>query len=296
MSHARRRSISSSSSSSSDDQHSRDRKQNIRANKEFGDWDRAWAAPAIPSVQDPTTLQRGLQSQSQYSNMSGPGFPSSPPPYGGENQQFIGMPNEQQYAPPPGPPPSFPNFPSAEQHLGQPEQNRGLHFPGFPSTHHSSAPGHPSPTTPSHSHSAPPPSGFRVPLTSTAAFPTTQAGLPVAYDADGRSPIFLGSALLEKSVHPCKIAPALTPPCRVPYGGRETEHQGRYDLLPFDPNSMEWVHTSQGRLPPGHRPVEGGYEDYGSKLYHAMGVVNGIKVPGKTGEHLVSVITAVLKD
>lgn len=49
---------------------------------------------------------------------------------------------------------------------------------------------------------------------------------------------------------------------------------------------MEWVHTSAGRIPPGRRPVEGGYEEQGSKLYHAIGVISGVGVPGKTGEHL----------
>lgn len=50
---------------------------------------------------------------------------------------------------------------------------------------------------------------------------------------------------------------------------------------------MELVHTSGGRLPPGKRPVEGGYEEHGAKLYHAVAEIKGVKVPGKTGEHLV---------
>jgi hypothetical protein len=49
---------------------------------------------------------------------------------------------------------------------------------------------------------------------------------------------------------------------------------------------MEFVHTSRGVIPPGRRPIEGGYEQDGNKLYHAVAVVNGVKVPGKTGEHL----------
>ena len=120
------------------------------------------------------------------------------------------------------------------------------------------------------------------------AFPGPQAtGPPPARDLDG-SPVFIGSALMERSVHPCKIAPALNPPCHVPYGGGEYEHTGRYDLLPVDPNTMEWVEASQGRIPNGRRPVEGGYEEHGGKLYHALGEVSGVQVPGKTGEHLVS--------
>ncbi|KAI0734301.1 hypothetical protein C8Q72DRAFT_460923 [Fomitopsis betulina] len=133
----------------------------------------------------------------------------------------------------------------------------------------------------------PPPSGFRIPLNTDAQLPPPQQlGPPVSYDADGRSPIFLGSAIFPNAVHPCKIGPHLSPPCRVPYGGGEHEHHGRYDLLPFDPTTMEWVHTSQGRVPPGRRPVEGGYEQGGGKLYHALAVIDGIRVPGKAGEHL----------
>lgn len=76
-------------------------------------------------------------------------------------------------------------------------------------------------------------------------------------------------------------------PARVPYGGGEHEHQGRYDLLPFAPDMMEWVRASKGHIPNGRRPVEGGYEENGAKLYHALAVVDGVCVPGKTGEHLV---------
>ncbi|EPQ54075.1 hypothetical protein GLOTRDRAFT_77982 [Gloeophyllum trabeum ATCC 11539] len=140
---------------------------------------------------------------------------------------------------------------------------------------------------PPYSAPAPPPSGYRLPLTTTSAFPPLeQAGRPPCFDADGQSPVFLGSALFPNSVHPCKIVPSLNPPCRVPYGGGEHEHNGRYDLLPFTPETMEWVPTSHGRIPDGRRPVEGGYEEHGAKLYHALAQVSGIHVPGKTGEHL----------
>jgi len=133
----------------------------------------------------------------------------------------------------------------------------------------------------------PPPSGFRVPLTTTAPFPDpNQAGQPPCYDADGVSPVFIGSALLDRSVHPCKIGPHLQPYASVPYGGGEYGHHGRFDLLPFRPDQMEFVHTSHGLIPAGRRPIEGGYEEDGNKLYHAVAVVNGVRVPGKTGEHL----------
>lgn len=137
------------------------------------------------------------------------------------------------------------------------------------------------------------PSGDRIALTTTGVFPTSQAGQPACYDADRHSPIYVGSALFPNAVHPCKIAPHLSPPCRVPYGGGEHEHHGRYDLLPLT-GAMEWVHTSNGNIPHGRQPVDGGYEDNGAKLYHARALVgdnhNGVLVPGKTGTHLVCVM------
>ncbi|KAI8980208.1 hypothetical protein BD414DRAFT_493951 [Trametes punicea] len=142
------------------------------------------------------------------------------------------------------------------------------------------------PATPPANFQPPPPSGFRVPLTDAVPFPAQQAGQPVAYDADGRTPVYVGSAFFGKGVHPCKIVPTFNPPVRVAYGGGEHEHRGRYDLLPFDPNTMEWVPTSHGQIPYGRRPVEGGYEENGGKLYHALADVHGVKVPGKTGTHL----------
>jgi hypothetical protein len=49
---------------------------------------------------------------------------------------------------------------------------------------------------------------------------------------------------------------------------------------------MEWVPTREGKIPQGRHPVEGGYESNGSKLFHALADMDGVKVPGKTGEHL----------
>ncbi|PFH49004.1 hypothetical protein AMATHDRAFT_123775, partial [Amanita thiersii Skay4041] len=133
-----------------------------------------------------------------------------------------------------------------------------------------------------------PPGGNRIPLItpSQAPFPDSQqTGAPPCYDSSG-SPIYIGSALLVDSVHPCKIGPHLAGRALVAYGGREYPHNGRYDLLPFVPELMEFVTTSHGRIPPGRRPISGGFEESGRPLYHAMAVVNGTRVPGKTGEHL----------
>lgn len=99
------------------------------------------------------------------------------------------------------------------------------------------------------------------------------------------SPVYVGSAIFEDSVHPCKIAPSVHPSCRVAYGGTEKDHHGRYDLLPITAE-MEWVPTQKGELPPGRRLVEGGYEANGEKLYHALAKIGEVEVPGKTGKHL----------
>jgi len=179
-----------------------------------------------------------------------------------------------------------------------PDNSRSLldhfpHMPGLPagsSQQHFQSPSHaPPPYTP-------PAAGERLALTTTAAFPAHQAGPHPCIDADG-SPVFLGSALFYStgnpqgggpdSVHPCKIAPHLSPVCRVPYGGGEFEHHGRYDLLPFVPQMMEWVLTSRGQIPQGRRAIEGGVENHGAKLYHAVAKVGNVWVPGKTGTHLV---------
>ncbi|KAH9959630.1 hypothetical protein BC827DRAFT_1261012 [Russula dissimulans] len=134
-----------------------------------------------------------------------------------------------------------------------------------------------------------PPSGYRIPLSSLLGtpFPGVERTRAAPFtDADGKSPIFIGSALMQYSVHPCKIAPNQPRPCYVSYGGAEIVHDGRYDLLPFVPEHMEFVLTSSGLIPPGRRPVKGGFEHDGKELYHAVAVIEGIKVPGKTGSHL----------
>ncbi|KAG6820941.1 hypothetical protein H0H93_009177 [Arthromyces matolae] len=134
----------------------------------------------------------------------------------------------------------------------------------------------------------PPPSGYRVPLTTTSPFPDAAvAGPVVTYDHSGY-PLFVGSALFDNSVQPCKIGSHLQPFAFVAFGGAERPHHGRFDLLPFNPQTMEWVRTSYGQVPPGRRPIEGGYEDHGAKLYHGLALVNGVKVPGKAGQHLLT--------
>lgn len=131
------------------------------------------------------------------------------------------------------------------------------------------------------------PSGIRIPLQLNSAFPDLiHTKAPPCYDADGVSPVFIGSAIFQQSVHPCRIAPHLPVPWRVPYAYAEVEHKGQYNLLQFDPETMEWIRTSLGRIPHNRDPVTGGYEENGRNLYHAMGRVDNAWIPGKTGEHL----------
>ncbi|CCO28690.1 hypothetical protein BN14_02688 [Rhizoctonia solani AG-1 IB] len=127
-------------------------------------------------------------------------------------------------------------------------------------------------------------SGHRIPCSTTEDIPEVVFETQSDFNDLGGHPIYVASALMENSVQPCKCAPHLEPPCRVPYGGAEHCHEGRYDILPVT-QEMEWVPVSNGGLPYGRTPVEGGYEGE-NPLYHAYAEINGVKVPGKTGAHL----------
>ncbi|KAK0474366.1 hypothetical protein IW261DRAFT_552796 [Armillaria novae-zelandiae] len=95
---------------------------------------------------------------------------------------------------------------------------------------------------------------------------------------NGDSPIYFGSAIFDKSVHPGKVEPKCEgSPCSVVLDGDIIYHSGRYDLLPFDPDTMDLVCTSEGRIPAGRRPVKGGYEADGMPLYH--GIVTMLIIP-----------------
>lgn len=145
-------------------------------------------------------------------------------------------------------------------------------------------------TTPGGSRAPPavpavPPQGRRYQTSTTAPFPSPSVVGPPPFADYGGEPVYVGSAIFPNSVHPGKLVPSLEPPCRVPYGGGEYEHHGRYDLLPITPE-MEWVQTEHGLIPQGRRPVDGGYEEGGQRLYHAVAKISGIDVPGKTAPHL----------
>ncbi|KAF8604542.1 hypothetical protein BDV93DRAFT_522254 [Ceratobasidium sp. AG-I] len=127
-------------------------------------------------------------------------------------------------------------------------------------------------------------SGHRIPCSTSENIPEVVFDTPTEFQDIGGQPVYLASALMENSVHPCKCAPHLDKPCRVPYGGGEHEHTGRYDILPVT-RDMEWIPSQNGDIPYGRTPVEGGYEGE-NPLYHAYAEIHGTKVPGKTGAHL----------
>ncbi|SJL06972.1 uncharacterized protein ARMOST_10314 [Armillaria ostoyae] len=130
----------------------------------------------------------------------------------------------------------------------------------------------------------PPSSGFRFPLDGSSPFPPQDLlGPPPCRDWDNK-PVYIGSAIFNKSVHPCKVAPHL--PCSVAFRGREVHSKGRFDLLPFNPETMELVRTSEGRIPDGRRPIKDSYEEDGMPLYHGVAQYKGYRVPGKTSPHL----------
>jgi len=136
-----------------------------------------------------------------------------------------------------------------------------------------------------------PPQGFRIAIDAGAPFPdpatsTATIGQPPFVGAAGE-PIYLGSAVIGEGteVQPCKIVPSLGRPCRILVAGAEVEHAGKFDLLPLT-SDMEWVTITSGPLPVGRRFVDGGFEKDGKRLYHAAATVEGISLPGKTGEHL----------
>ena len=60
------------------------------------------------------------------------------------------------------------------------------------------------------------------------------------------------------------------------------------DILAWNNDTMEWVLTSHGQVPPAHRPIAAGCTDDGRVLYYALGEINGRSTIGVTAEHMVS--------
>ncbi|KAI1791654.1 hypothetical protein LXA43DRAFT_1061173 [Ganoderma leucocontextum] len=188
--------------------------------------------------------------------------------------------------------PNVPDIPMPQPHAPQMPQPQLIPHP-YPAPD----PASPQPTSrsqpppPSQSHAPTPPrtrdvSSLRISLATGSSFPWLRAGFAPTSDQD-RSPVFLGVAAFRNGMHPCKIRPNSSPMALVSYGGKEYLHAGTAYVLPFDRTTMEWVPASDGRVPRGRTPVEGGYELVGRQpLYHALALVQGVKVPGKTGAHI----------
>lgn len=108
------------------------------------------------------------------------------------------------------------------------------------------------------------------------------------------------------SMQPCRIRKGFQPACFVPFEGGAFQHHGqcvvqcpsplclswvnillmhrRFSLLCIT-DDMEWVPATDGIIPPGRKPVEGGFEETGEKLYHALDK-SSPSYAGKTSPHI----------
>ncbi|KIM33266.1 hypothetical protein M408DRAFT_152059 [Serendipita vermifera MAFF 305830] len=134
----------------------------------------------------------------------------------------------------------------------------------------------------------PPLAGFRVNLTmGDSPFPDQNVTGPAPFvDLDG-TPVFVGSAVHGGSKQPCKINPTASWKCLFATSGTEVAPTKNYNLLLIDDTFMEWVPTSKGRVPPGRIAVDGGHEEDGGRLYHAVTHWNNLDIPGRAGEQHV---------
>ncbi|KAH7102992.1 hypothetical protein BKA62DRAFT_698263 [Auriculariales sp. MPI-PUGE-AT-0066] len=98
-------------------------------------------------------------------------------------------------------------------------------------------------------------------------------------------PVFIGLAPYMGGLVPCKVVNSTC--AKIGHTYKEYQIDGPFFVVPLNPLMMEWVHTSHGKIPHGRRPVEAGFEHTGEALYHAVGLVDGVRVPGKAGEHLI---------
>jgi len=85
---------------------------------------------------------------------------------------------------------------------------------------------------------------------------------------------------------PCKVTPDLMP-FPVRYGDDRVElvwdRDQPFFICPIDGAKMEWVQAAYGEPPPGRRLVQAGFDDNGRPWYHAVALINGVKVAGKVG-------------
>ncbi|KAJ3536607.1 hypothetical protein NM688_g6813 [Phlebia brevispora] len=91
------------------------------------------------------------------------------------------------------------------------------------------------------------------------------------------SPVYLGSVVTDDglSVQPCRLYRSTAGwMCEYSYRGlRCWRREGHVYMLNLDPGEMEWVSTSEGRIPRGRLPIPAGHEQDGRsgllKLFHA---------------------------
>ncbi|KAG8721729.1 hypothetical protein FRC09_007446 [Ceratobasidium sp. 395] len=112
-------------------------------------------------------------------------------------------------------------------------------------------------------------SGRRIPCSTNEDIPEAVFESQTEFREQGGQPVYVASALMGDSVHPCKCVPTLDSPCQVPYGGGEHAHSGRYDILPIT-NEMEWVPGQGGIIPYGRTPVDDAGEKKGTDEYASI--------------------------
>ncbi|KAK2757729.1 hypothetical protein FQN54_004698 [Arachnomyces sp. PD_36] len=129
--------------------------------------------------------------------------------------------------------------------------------------------------------------GIRVLQQTSAPFPRPSlTGVAPCVDRDG-TPVYFATAIdFKGGSHPCKVIGNALPSVRAGYNWEEYGHSGTYEILPFLPELMELVTSSKGQVPPGRLAVRGGAEADGRLLYHAVGNIGNLQVPGKAAPHL----------
>ena len=106
-------------------------------------------------------------------------------------------------------------------------------------------------------------------------------------DANSDKKVYFASTHLNGSLCPCKASESDTPMATAAWGWKEHFCES-FTILRFNRDLMElvWVYGSDC-VPPGRRPVIGGYEGGGETLYHAVAEWDGHLIPGKAAPHLV---------
>jgi hypothetical protein len=126
-----------------------------------------------------------------------------------------------------------------------------------------------------------PRSGYRTQFAQNQAQPLATLDPKAPFvDVDGTTPIYVGSAYIDGAVVPCKVVVQDRLRAFVPYYGECVIED--FTILRIDLSRMEWVLASNGEVPTGREPVEGGWEPSYGRFFHAYGDVGGVKVPGKT--------------